>query len=98
MLPTVCRFSKSTGNTECHPPRRRGSAAQLLADTGYVGLAAANYNHDASFAQYHTYAWGSNNKNAIQNSILAQVQGDSQSTPGLQLLNAAKMMTCVKSL
>ena len=25
------------------------------------------------FAQYHTYAWGSNNANQIQNSILAQV-------------------------
>ena len=34
---------------------------------------SVNYNHDASFAQYHTYAWGSNNKNQIQNSILAQV-------------------------
>ncbi|HVO64332.1 MAG TPA: DUF4136 domain-containing protein [Terriglobales bacterium] len=34
---------------------------------------SVNYNHDASFSQYHTYAWGSNNKNQIQNSILAQV-------------------------
>jgi hypothetical protein len=34
---------------------------------------SVNYNHSANFAQYHTYAWGSNNKNAIQNSILAQV-------------------------
>jgi hypothetical protein len=34
---------------------------------------SVNYNHGASFAQYHTYAWGSNNKNQIQNSILAQV-------------------------
>jgi NADPH:quinone reductase-like Zn-dependent oxidoreductase len=34
---------------------------------------SVNYNHDASFAQYHTYAWGSNNTNQIQNSILAQV-------------------------
>jgi hypothetical protein len=34
---------------------------------------SVNYNHNANFAQYHTYAWGSNNKNAIQNSILAQV-------------------------
>ena len=32
-----------------------------------------NYNHDASFSQYHTYAWGSNNTNEIRNSILAQV-------------------------
>ena len=34
---------------------------------------SVNYNHNANFAQYHTYAWGSDNKNAIQNSILAQV-------------------------
>jgi hypothetical protein len=32
-----------------------------------------NYNHDQSFAQYHTYAWASNNANQIKNSILAQV-------------------------
>jgi hypothetical protein len=34
---------------------------------------SVNYNHAQSFAQYHTYAWGSNNANQIQNSILAQV-------------------------
>ena len=34
---------------------------------------SVNYNHNASFAQYHTYAWGSNNTNQIRNSILAQV-------------------------
>ena len=34
---------------------------------------SVNYNHNTNFSQYHTYAWGSNNKNAIQNSILAQV-------------------------
>src|SRR5450755_4388754 len=34
---------------------------------------SVNYNHDASFSQYHTYAWGSNNNNQIKNSILAQV-------------------------
>ena len=32
-----------------------------------------NYNHNASFSQYHTYAWGSDDKNKIRNSILAQV-------------------------
>src|SRR5271165_1883571 len=32
-----------------------------------------NYNHGVSFAQFHTYAWASNNSNQIQNSILAQV-------------------------
>lgn len=34
---------------------------------------SVNYNHNQSFAQYHTYAWGSNNANAIKDSILAQV-------------------------
>jgi hypothetical protein len=34
---------------------------------------SVNYNHGQSFSQYHTYAWGSNNANQIQNSILAQV-------------------------
>ena len=34
---------------------------------------SVNYNHQRSFSQYHTYAWGSNNKNQIRNSILAQV-------------------------
>ena len=33
---------------------------------------SVNYNHSVSFAQFHTYAWASNNTNAIQNSILAQ--------------------------
>jgi hypothetical protein len=34
---------------------------------------SVNYNHNQSFANYHTYAWGWNNANQIQNSILAQV-------------------------
>ena len=34
---------------------------------------SVNYIHNQSFAQYHTYAWGSNNANQVQNSILAQV-------------------------
>jgi Domain of unknown function (DUF4136) len=34
---------------------------------------SVNYNHDADFSQFHTYAWGSNNANAIKDSILAQV-------------------------
>jgi Domain of unknown function (DUF4136) len=34
---------------------------------------SVNYNHSQSFAAFHTYAWGSNNANQIQNSILAQV-------------------------
>jgi hypothetical protein len=34
---------------------------------------SVNYNHSQNFSAYHTYAWGSNNANQIQNSILAQV-------------------------
>ena len=34
---------------------------------------SVNYNHNQSFGQYHTYAWGSSNANQVQNSILAQV-------------------------
>jgi len=34
---------------------------------------SVNYNHSQSFSQFHTYAWGSNNANKVQNSILAQV-------------------------
>jgi Domain of unknown function (DUF4136) len=34
---------------------------------------SVNYNHNQNFSNYHTYAWGSNNPNQIQNSILAQV-------------------------
>jgi hypothetical protein len=34
---------------------------------------SVNYNHSQSFSSFHTYAWGSNNANQIQNSILAQV-------------------------
>jgi hypothetical protein len=34
---------------------------------------SVNYNHSQSFTQYHTYAWGSDNANQVQNSILAQV-------------------------
>ncbi len=50
--------------------------ALLICVASSVALAqqvSVNYDHNASFSQYHTYAWGSNNKNQIQNSILAQV-------------------------
>jgi hypothetical protein len=51
----------------------------ILASMFLMSVAASaqqvsvNYNHSQSFAQYHTYAWGSQNQNQIQNSILAQV-------------------------
>ena len=34
---------------------------------------SVNYNQNQSFSQFHTYAWGSENANKVQNSILAQV-------------------------
>jgi hypothetical protein len=34
---------------------------------------SVNYNQSQSFSQFHTYAWGSDNANKVQNSILAQV-------------------------
>ena len=32
---------------------------------------SVNYNQSQSFSQFHTYAWGSDNANKVQNSILA---------------------------
>lgn len=48
-------------------------ALTVLAGSAFAQQVSVNYNHDHSFANYHTYAWGGNNKNQIQNSILAQV-------------------------
>jgi len=45
----------------------------LAACTAVAQQVSVNYDHNASFSQYHTYAWGSNNTNQIRNSILAQV-------------------------
>ena len=56
--------------------KRFALLAMLLSITSAIAVAqqvSVNYNHSQSFVQYHTYAWGSNNANAIQNSILAQV-------------------------
>ena len=50
--------------------------AMLLCIASTIALGqqvSVNYDHNASFSQYHTYAWGSNNTNQIRNSILAQV-------------------------
>ena len=55
---------------------RLASCVALVCITSAVAFGqqvSVNYNHGASFAQYHTYAWASNNANQIQNSILAQV-------------------------
>ncbi len=50
--------------------------AMLLCITSVIAAGqtvSVNYNHSQSFAGYHTYAWGGNNQNQVQNSILAQV-------------------------
>ncbi len=47
--------------------------AVLIAAPVWAQQVSVNYNHNASFVQFHTYAWGGDNTNAIQNSILAQV-------------------------
>ena len=55
---------------------------------------SVNYDHNASFAQYHTYAWGSNNANEIKNSILAQVAHQDINTAmqgkGLQMVQESQ--------
>ena len=50
--------------------------ATLLCITATIAICqqvSVNYNHSESFSQFHTYSWGSNNANQVQNSILAQV-------------------------
>ena len=58
---------------------------------------SVNYNRAQSFANYHTYAWGSNNANQVQNSILAQVaQQDINSamqSKGLQMGKKLRTLT-----
>jgi hypothetical protein len=55
---------------------------------------SVNYSHTADFSQYHTYAWGGNNQNQIQNSILAQTaQRDintALASKGLQLVQESQ--------
>jgi hypothetical protein len=55
---------------------RLALSAMMMCFTAMIALGqevSVNYNHNQSFANYHTYAWGSDNANEIQNSILAQV-------------------------
>jgi hypothetical protein len=50
--------------------------AMLMCITSAIAVAqqvSVNYNHSQSFTPYHTYAWGADNANQVQNSILAQV-------------------------
>jgi hypothetical protein len=50
--------------------------AMLMCVTSAIAGAqqvSVNYNHSQSFTPFHTYAWGADNANQVQNSILAQV-------------------------
>src|SRR5208283_1315028 len=79
-----CRQPACSDATEGYFRRRRSDfmniraascllAVSLISTITVAQQVSVNYNHDQSFAQYHTYAWASNNANQIQNSILAQV-------------------------
>ena len=48
-------------------------AVCLMATFAAGQQVSVNYNHSQSFAEFHTYAWGADNANKVQNSILAQV-------------------------
>jgi hypothetical protein len=55
---------------------RTSICAMLMCITSAIAVAqqvSVNYNHSQSFTPYHTYAWGADNANQVQNSILAQV-------------------------
>jgi hypothetical protein len=66
----------------------------LVAGSLWAQQVSVNYNHSASFTQYHTYAWGSNHTNQIQNSILAQVAqqdiDNAMSQKGLQKVSESQ--------
>lgn len=65
-------------------------AISLVSGVVVAQQVSVNYNHNQSFAQYHTYAWGGVDKNRIANSILAQeAQQDINAalqTKGLQMV------------
>jgi Domain of unknown function (DUF4136) len=66
-----------------------------IASTVALGqTVSVNYNRSQSFSQYHTYAWGADNANQIQNSILAQqAKSDIDSAmqgKGLQLVQESQ--------
>ena len=71
-----------------------GMSVCLLSTALVSQKVSVNYNHDESFAQYHTYAWAPSNPNQIKDSILAQVaQQDIDSalqSKGLQKVGAGQ--------
>ncbi len=70
------------------------TAVLLFAVTAFAQQVSVNYDHNQSFANYHTYAWGSNNTNEIRNSILAQVAqqdiNNAMSAKGLQMVQESQ--------
>ncbi len=66
----------------------------LISVAALAQQVSVNYNHSQSFAQYHTYAWGSQNQNQIQNSILAQVAqqdiNNAMQAKGLQMVQESQ--------
>src|SRR5271169_6469721 len=66
----------------------------LVAAPVFAQQVSVNYDHNANFAQYHTYAWGSNNTNQIRNSILEQVAQQDINTAmqgkGLQMVQESQ--------
>ena len=64
----------------------------LIATIATGQQVSVNYNHSQSFAGFHTYAWGPNNANKVQNSILAQVAeqdiNSALQAKGLQMVQA----------
>jgi hypothetical protein len=78
--------------------RRFALCTVLLCMTSAVAFGqqvSVNFNRSVSFAQYHTYAWGANNANQIQNSILAQnAQSDinmAMQAKGLRMVQESEM-------
>jgi hypothetical protein len=62
----------------------------VLAAPVWAQQVSVNYNHGVNFSQFHTYAWGNENTNKIQNSILAQVAqqdiNNAMQSKGLQMV------------
>jgi hypothetical protein len=54
-------------------PLAIGVFVLALAAPVWAQQVSVNYNHNQDFSQFHTYAWGPENKNQVANSILAQV-------------------------
>jgi Domain of unknown function (DUF4136) len=67
-----------------------GALFLLVASSVFAQQDSVNYNHGVNFTQFHTYAWGGNNQNQIQNSILAQAAqqdiNNAMAQKGLQMV------------